>query len=114
MHTLCLRWEPEIETWVYDDTDIGVVGEPFVLGADKMLTRLRTLQVGPELEPFRVVVSAAPFPVRSKRGDSKKRTAASGTKPSSVTRYSADGSVRTSSTIASAPAAVYVRAEPSE
>jgi hypothetical protein len=62
MHTLCLRWEPDLETWVYDDAEVGVSGEPFVLGADKMLTQLRAAQVGPSLEPFRIVFSAAAFP----------------------------------------------------
>jgi Family of unknown function (DUF6717) len=62
MHTLCLRWESELETWVYDDSEVGVFGEPFVLGADTMLTHLRALQVGPGLDPFRVVFSASPFP----------------------------------------------------
>jgi hypothetical protein len=62
MHTLSLRWEPAARTWVYDDVEVGVYGEPFVLGADAMLTRLRSLQVGPGLDPFRVVCSASPFP----------------------------------------------------
>jgi hypothetical protein len=62
MHTLSLRWEPDLATWAYDDSDVGVYGEPFVLGADAMLTRLRALQIGPGLEPFRVVFSASPFP----------------------------------------------------
>ena len=60
MHTLVLRWEHD--TWVYDDPEVGVSGEPFVLGADTMLTTLRELQVGPGREPFRVVFSAQPFP----------------------------------------------------
>jgi hypothetical protein len=62
MHTLRLRWEPELETWVYDDSEVGVFGEPFVLGADTMLTQLRALQVGARREPFRIVFSASPFP----------------------------------------------------
>jgi hypothetical protein len=62
MHTLLLRWEPEVETWIYDDSEIGVFGEPFVSGADKMLTQLRAIQVGPGLDPFRLVFSASPFP----------------------------------------------------
>src|SRR4051812_8438539 len=62
MHTLVLRWKPELETWIYDDSEIGVFGEPFVSGADKMLTQLRAIQVGPGLDPFRVVFSASPFP----------------------------------------------------
>ena len=62
MHTLLLRWESEVETWIYDDSEIGVFGEPFVSGADKMLTQLRTIQIGPGLDPFRVVFSASPFP----------------------------------------------------
>jgi hypothetical protein len=62
MHTLRLRWEPDLETWAYDDAEVGVFGEPFVLGADKMLTKLRAWQVSPSLDPFRIVFSAAPFP----------------------------------------------------
>jgi hypothetical protein len=60
MHALPLRWERG--TWVYDDPEVGVFGEPFVLGADTMLSRLRELQVGPGRGPFRVVFSASPFP----------------------------------------------------
>jgi hypothetical protein len=62
MHTLCLRWEPGPETWVYDDSEVGVFGEPFVLGADTMLTQLRALHLGAGLDPFRIVFSASPFP----------------------------------------------------
>jgi hypothetical protein len=62
MHALRLRWEPQVETWIYDDPEVGVYGEPFVSGADKMLTQLRAMQVGPGLDPFRVVFSASPFP----------------------------------------------------
>jgi hypothetical protein len=62
MHTLLLRWQPDIETWVYDDEELGVLAEPFVLGADTMLTLLRSVQVGPGRGPFRIVFSAAPFP----------------------------------------------------
>ena len=71
MHTLLLRWEPEVETWIYDDSEIGVFGEPFVSGADKMLTQLRAIQVGPGRDPFRVVFSASPFPgaLEAKRPD---------------------------------------------
>jgi hypothetical protein len=62
MHTLRLRWEPELATWVYDDAEVGVFGEPFVLGADTMLTQLRALQLSPDLDPFRILFSASPFP----------------------------------------------------
>jgi hypothetical protein len=62
MHTLAVRWEPDFDTWVYDDAGLGVYGEPFVLGADVLLTQLRALQVGSSLDPFRVVFSALPFP----------------------------------------------------
>jgi hypothetical protein len=62
MHTLLLRWEPELDTWSYDDAEVGVFGEPFVLGADRMMTKLRALQVGPSLDPFRIVFSASAFP----------------------------------------------------
>jgi hypothetical protein len=62
MHALRLRWEPDVETWTYDDAEVGVFGEPFVLGADRMMTALRAAQVGMSLEPFRIVFSAAPFP----------------------------------------------------
>ena len=51
-----------METWAYDDSDVGVYGEPFVLGADVMLTRLRAVQVGPGFDPFRILFSASPFP----------------------------------------------------
>jgi hypothetical protein len=60
MHTLDLRWERG--TWVYDDADLGVFGEPFVLGADTMLSCLRDEQVGPGRGPFRIVFSASRFP----------------------------------------------------
>jgi hypothetical protein len=60
MHTLELRWEQG--TWVYDDPELGVFGEPFVLGADVMLSCLRELHVGPGREPFRVTFSASRFP----------------------------------------------------
>jgi hypothetical protein len=60
MHTLPLRWQRG--TWVYDDPEVGVFGEPFVLGADTMLTKLRALQVGDSFDPFRIVFSASPFP----------------------------------------------------
>ena len=60
MHTLELRWE--LGTWVYDDAELGVYGEPFVLGADTILTQLRELHVGPGRDPFRITFSAAPFP----------------------------------------------------
>ena len=29
MHTLCLRWEKNRKTWVYDDAEVDVFGEPF-------------------------------------------------------------------------------------
>lgn len=60
MHTLELRWERG--TWVYDDPEVAVYGEPFVLGADSMLSRLREAQVGPGRDPFRITFSNAPFP----------------------------------------------------
>ena len=60
MHVLELRWEHG--TWVYDETALGVYGEPFVLGADTLLTKLRELHVGPGREPFRLVFSARLFP----------------------------------------------------
>jgi hypothetical protein len=60
MHTLELRWEQD--TWVYDDAEVSVFGEPFVLGADTMLSFLREAQVGPGRDPFRIVFSASPFP----------------------------------------------------
>ena len=60
MHTLVLRWDQG--TWVYDDPEVGVYGEPFVLGADVMLSGLREAQVGPGREPFRITFSASPFP----------------------------------------------------
>jgi hypothetical protein len=60
MHTLVLRWAHE--TWVYDDPELGVFGEPFVLGAETILSRLRALQVGSGTGPFRIVFSASPFP----------------------------------------------------
>lgn len=62
MHTLLLRWEPDIATWAYDDAEVGVFGEPFVLGADQMLTQLRAIQVDDSLDPFRLVFSASSFP----------------------------------------------------
>jgi hypothetical protein len=60
MHTLELRWEEG--TWVYDDAEVGVFGEPFVLGADTMLSALRAGQVGPGRDPFRVAFSGSGFP----------------------------------------------------
>ena len=27
MHTLLLRWETELDTWSYDDAEVGVSGE---------------------------------------------------------------------------------------
>jgi hypothetical protein len=60
MHTLELRWEEG--TWVYDDAEVGVYGEPFVLGADTMLSALRAGQLEPGRDPFRITFSASPFP----------------------------------------------------
>jgi hypothetical protein len=60
MHTLTLYWQHG--TWVYDEPTIDLVAEPFVLGADTMLTVLRQLHVGPGRDPFRIVFSAQPFP----------------------------------------------------
>jgi hypothetical protein len=60
MHTLELRWEQG--TWVYDDPEVGVYAEPFVLGADTMLSLLREAQVGPGRDPFRITFAASPFP----------------------------------------------------
>ena len=60
MHTLELRWEEG--TWVYDDAEVGVYGEPLVLGADTMMSALRAGQVGLGRDPFRVAFSASPFP----------------------------------------------------
>src|SRR5262245_4148372 len=60
MHTLELRWEEG--TWIYDDAEVGVYGEPLVLGADTMMSVLRSIQVGPGRDPFRVAFSASPFP----------------------------------------------------
>jgi hypothetical protein len=60
MHALELRWDHG--TWVYDGATIDLIGEPFVLGADTMLTVLRGLHVGPGREPFRLVFSSQQFP----------------------------------------------------
>ena len=60
MHTLVLRWEQG--TWVYDDAAVGVYAEPFVLGADVMLSHLRAAHVGPGRGAFRITFSASPFP----------------------------------------------------
>jgi hypothetical protein len=60
MHTLELRWEQG--TWVYDDPEVGVYAEPFVLGADTMLSQLRAAQVGPGRDPFRITFAASAFP----------------------------------------------------
>jgi hypothetical protein len=60
MQTLVLRWE--LGTWVYDDPELEVYSEPFVLGADTILSTLRELQVGPGRDPFRITFSASPFP----------------------------------------------------
>ena len=60
MHTLELRWEQG--TWVYDDPEVGVYAEPFVLGADTMLSQLRAAQVGPGRNPFWITFAASPFP----------------------------------------------------
>ena len=60
MHTLELRWEHG--TWVYDEPALELYGEPFVLGADTMLTSLRESQVGPGRGPFRITFSTSPFP----------------------------------------------------
>jgi Family of unknown function (DUF6717) len=69
MHTLTLRWE--LDTWVYDDPELGVYAEPFVLGADTMLTRLRAVQIAPGHDPFRIVFSSSAFPgaIEAKRLD---------------------------------------------
>ena len=60
MHTLELRWEHG--TWGYDEPGLDLYGEPFVLGADTMLTSLRESQVGPGRGPFRITFSTSPFP----------------------------------------------------
>jgi hypothetical protein len=47
MQTHLLSRQADIETRVYDD-ELGVVAEPFVLGADTVLTLLRSAKVGPD------------------------------------------------------------------
>ena len=47
--------------WVFDDPDVGLRREPFVLGIDEMITRL-TAHIPDADRGFRLLFSAAPFP----------------------------------------------------
>ncbi len=47
--------------WVFDDPDVGLRREPFVLGVDEMITRL-TAHIPDAAIGFRLLFSAAPFP----------------------------------------------------
>ena len=48
-------------TWVFDDEQVGLVREPFVLGIDAMLDRL-TADVPQAERGFRLIFSPQPFP----------------------------------------------------
>ena len=47
--------------WVFDDSAVGLVREPFVAGIDKMIDQLVASIAQPE-RGFRLLFSAAPFP----------------------------------------------------
>jgi SAM-dependent methyltransferase len=98
MHALALRWEPELGTWAYDDSDVGVYGEPFVLGADAMLTQLRALQLGPGLDPSELCFPHRNSPAHWRCDALKKKTAGCGTRRRSAIRCSVVGYVGTSLT----------------
>jgi hypothetical protein len=65
IHTLHARWNGR--TWVYDDIALGVIGEPFVAGADHIITALCGMRAtrarvgGAEL-----IFSAEPFPAAAR------------------------------------------------
>ena len=47
--------------WVFDDPDVGLRREPFILGIDEMITRLVVSIPNPE-KGFRLLFSTTPFP----------------------------------------------------
>jgi len=48
-------------TWVFDDPNVGLQREPFVLGIDEMITQL-TCSIPDAERGFRLIYSAQPFP----------------------------------------------------
>lgn len=49
------------DTWVFDDDRVGLVREPFVAGADRILDLL-TANIPDAARGFRLTFSAQPFP----------------------------------------------------
>ena len=57
-------------TWVFDDEDAGLVKEPFVAGADVILSRLvEQLEIPDAKSGFRLTFSANPFPGHQLRAE---------------------------------------------
>ena len=56
-------WDEDTEAWLYDDPDLDVFEEPFLLGTGAMLSYLRHLHIGGnERTPFRILFSDEDFP----------------------------------------------------
>lgn len=54
--------------WVFDDSKVGLLREPFVAGVDTMIDRL-VAGIPQAEEGFRAIFSAAPFPGHTERLD---------------------------------------------
>jgi hypothetical protein len=59
-------WRDDIGTWVFDDSKVGLVQEPFVSGVPEMIDRLVS-DIPNARSGFRLLFSAAPFPGYQKR-----------------------------------------------
>jgi hypothetical protein len=55
-------------TWVFDDSQVGLLREPFVAGIDTMIDRL-VAEIPDAEGGFRAIFSAAPFPGHTERLD---------------------------------------------
>lgn len=54
-------WDDVLQTWIFDDEQRNLLREPFVSGADTILTDLAT-DIPEAKKGFRLTFSAAPFP----------------------------------------------------
>ena len=67
LHVITPYWDSG--TWVFDQPELGLIREPFVMNADAMLTRLvRDAGVEHPLTGFKLLFSAQPFPGAQQEG----------------------------------------------
>ena len=59
-------WLDGMETWVFDDDRVGLVQEPFVSGADRIMTELAR-DIPEARYGFRLLFSPGPFPGYQKK-----------------------------------------------